>query len=50
MLGCASLLVARGIHTHELGIADRPLDAAALHGLLAGALAVPDAAIDRLVW
>jgi hypothetical protein len=50
MLGCASLLVARGIHTHELGIADRPLDTAALEVLLTGAAVAPDAAIDRLTW
>jgi HAD superfamily hydrolase (TIGR01459 family) len=49
-LGCASLFVARGIHSDELGIADRPLDGVALGELLAKAGPSPTAAIDRLVW
>jgi HAD superfamily hydrolase (TIGR01459 family) len=49
-LGCASLFVARGIHTHELGIADRPLDPVAIARLLAGAVVTPTAAIDHLAW
>lgn len=49
-LGCATLFVARGIHADELGIADRPLDADALAGLLAQSGPAPTAAIDQLVW
>jgi HAD superfamily hydrolase (TIGR01459 family) len=49
-LGCNSLFVARGIHTHELGIADRPLDEAAMGKLLTGAAPRPTAAIDKLAW
>ncbi|PSC04590.1 TIGR01459 family HAD-type hydrolase [Alsobacter soli] len=50
LLGCSSLFVARGIHTHELGIADRPLHEEGLAKLLAGATVRPTAAIDKLVW
>jgi HAD superfamily hydrolase (TIGR01459 family) len=49
-LGVASLFVARGIHTHELGIADEPLDQARLDRLLATATVRPTAAIDKLAW
>ena len=49
-LGCNSLFVARGIHTHELGIADRPLHAEGLGRLMATATVKPTAAIDKLAW
>jgi HAD superfamily hydrolase (TIGR01459 family) len=50
LIGCASLFVARGIHTHELGIADRPLHEEGLAKLLSSAPVRPTAAIDKLVW
>ncbi|GGH11656.1 haloacid dehalogenase [Alsobacter metallidurans] len=49
-LGCDSLFVARGIHTHELGIADRPLHEEGLARLMATATVKPTAAIDKLAW
>ena len=49
-LGVDSLFVARGIHTHELGIADTPLDQPRLDRLLENAPVRPTAAIDKLAW
>lgn len=49
-IGCDSLFVARGIHTHEIGIASLPLDHASLAGFLATAPIHPNAAMDRLAW
>ncbi len=49
-LGCASLFVARGIHTRELGLAENGLTAAALQTLLMPPAPVPTAVIDKLVW
>ena len=49
-LGCASLFVARGIHTRELGLAENKVAAADLRRLLAGQPLIPTATIDKLVW
>jgi HAD superfamily hydrolase (TIGR01459 family) len=49
-LGCASLFVARGIHTRDLGIGERKVAPADLHKLLHGQPLVPTASIDKLVW
>jgi HAD superfamily hydrolase (TIGR01459 family) len=49
-LGIDSLFVARGIHVHELGIAEARLDDARLARFLAQAPVRPTAAIDKLVW
>jgi HAD superfamily hydrolase (TIGR01459 family) len=49
-LGCASLFVARGIHTRDLGLAENKVAVADLHRLLSGQPLVPTASIDKLVW
>lgn len=49
-VGVDCLFVARGIHTHELGLADGPLDDDRLTRFLATAPVRPTAAIDKLVW
>ena len=49
-LGIDSLFVARGIHVHELGLADGTLDDDRLARFLAQAPVRPTAAIDKLVW
>lgn len=49
-LGVDCLFVARGIHTHELGLAEGPLTDARLAAFLASAPLHPVAAMDKLVW
>lgn len=49
-LGCDSLFVARGIHTHEIGIAALALDHGLLSAFLSAAEVHPTAAIDKLAW
>jgi ribonucleotide monophosphatase NagD (HAD superfamily) len=49
-LGCASLFIARGIHTRELGLDVGDLTAAALSALLAPPAPMPTAVMDRLAW
>lgn len=49
-LGCASLFVARGIHTKDLGLGERKVAPADLHKLLHGQPLTPTASIDTLVW
>lgn len=49
-LGIDSLFVARGIHVHELGLAEGTLDDERLARFLAQAAVRPTAAIDKLVW
>lgn len=49
-LGCASLFVARGIHTRDLGLAENKVAVADLHRLLSGQPLVPTATIDKLIW
>ncbi len=49
-LGIDSLFIARGIHTHELGLADGPLTDARLAAFLAEAPEHPSAAMEKLVW
>jgi ribonucleotide monophosphatase NagD (HAD superfamily) len=49
-LGCASLFVARGIHTRELGLTENGLTAGAVERLLVPPAPRPSAVIDKLVW
>jgi HAD superfamily hydrolase (TIGR01459 family) len=49
-IGAATLLVARGIHGEELGLAHGPLDPARAEPWLARQTHRPTAAIDTLVW
>ncbi len=49
-LGVDSLFIARGIHTHELGLADGPLTREALSRFLTEAPLHPTAAMEKLVW
>ncbi|MHB2167737.1 HAD family hydrolase [Alsobacter sp. R-9] len=49
-LGVDCLFCARGIHTHELGLADGPLTDERLSRFLAAAPLRPTAAMDKLVW
>jgi len=48
--GIGSLFVLKGIHIHELGLADAPLDADRLTRFLDHAAHRPDHAIPELVW
>ncbi|HYF56096.1 MAG TPA: TIGR01459 family HAD-type hydrolase [Salinarimonas sp.] len=49
-IGAATLLVARGIHGEELGLARGPLDPARAEPWLARQTHRPSAAIDKLAW
>jgi HAD superfamily hydrolase (TIGR01459 family) len=49
-IGIDSIFIARGIHTHELGLADGPLTDARLAAFLADAPEHPSAAMEKLVW
>lgn len=49
-LGVDSLFVARGIHTHELGLAEGPLTDERLAAFLAQDPRHPVAAMEKLVW
>lgn len=48
--GIESLFVLKGIHIHELGLADGPFDAQRLTRFLSDAAHRPDHAIPELVW
>jgi HAD superfamily hydrolase (TIGR01459 family) len=49
-IGAATLLVARGIHTEEIGLGHGPLDPARAGPWLERQTHRPTAAIDKLVW